>query len=233
MARLHDPGTWPESWRAALRPVIESDEVRALDEWLTARERDGATIYPPAGQRLAAFELTPLDAVKVVILGQDPYHGPGQAHGLAFSVPDGVVPPPSLANIFRELTDDCGVPPHDTGNLTPWARQGVLLLNTALTVEDGQAGSHADRGWETITDAAVRAVAERERSCVFMLWGAHAKTKAQRVSALSRTGDHLILAAPHPSPLSAYRGFFGSRPFSQANAFLEAKGLGGIDWALV
>jgi len=222
----------PESWRGALEPVLATREARRLGGLLRKEENAGTTVLPPAGQRLAALEMTPLDEVRVVILGQDPYHGPGQAHGLAFSVPDGVKPPPSLANIFKELTEDCGVPLPTSGNLTRWARQGVLLLNTALTVEAGQAGSHAGRGWEAITDAAVKAVAMREVPSVFILWGSHARKKAERIPKLRSTGAHLILAAPHPSPLSAYRGFFGSRPFSQTNAFLAAKGRGRIDWSL-
>ena len=168
--------------------------------------------------------------MKVVILGQDPYHGPGQAHGLAFSVPEGVRTPPSLVNIYKELQADLGVqiPPH--GNLESWARQGVLLLNNALTVEAGQAGSHQNRGWEAITDAAVAAVAARAEPSVFILWGSHARKKAMRVPELAGNTRHLILTAPHPSPLSAHSGFFGSRPFSKANAFLEAQGRGAIDW---
>jgi uracil-DNA glycosylase len=180
---------------------------------------------------LRALELTPPESVRVVILGQDPYHGPGQAHGLSFSVPDGVVVPPSLANIFRELGTDLDIAPPAQGNLEKWARQGVLLLNNALTVEQGKAGSHAGRGWEAITDAVVAAVAARAEPSVFILWGSHAQGKAARIAAL-RDGPHLLLKSPHPSPLSAYRGFFGSRPFSRANEFLEARGRGTIDWRL-
>ncbi|HSG35317.1 MAG TPA: uracil-DNA glycosylase [Sphingomonadaceae bacterium] len=220
----------PPSWQAALGPVLAAPEARRLGGWLRSEEANGKTIYPPRGQRLRAFELTPLDKVKVVILGQDPYHGPGQAHGLCFSVPDGVRAPPSLVNIYKELADDLGVaiPPH--GNLEHWARQGVLLLNNALTVEAGQAGSHQGKGWEAITDAAVAAVAASEQPCVFILWGSHARRKAERVAGLQADGRHLILAAAHPSPLSAHSGFFGSKPFSKANAFLEAHGRGAIDW---
>jgi uracil-DNA glycosylase len=168
--------------------------------------------------------------VKVVILGQDPYHGPGQAHGLAFSVPEGVRVPPSLVNIYKELESDLGIKAPANGNLEHWAKQGVLLLNNALTVEAGLAGSHQGRGWEAITDAAVAAVAAREVPSVFILWGSHARKKAMRVPELAGNGRHLVLTAPHPSPLSAYSGFFGSKPFSQANAFLEANGRGTIDW---
>ena len=220
----------PPSWRAALAPALATPEARKLGGWLRAEEAAGKVIYPPRGQRLRALELTPLDQVKVVILGQDPYHGPGQAHGLAFSVPEGVRIPPSLVNIYKELRDDLGVdvPPH--GNLEHWARQGVLLLNNALTVEAGNAGSHQMRGWDAITDAAVAAVAKREEPSVFILWGSHARKKAARVPGLGRDTHHLVLTAPHPSPLSAHSGFFGSKPFSKANAFLEAKGRGAIDW---
>ena len=220
----------PESWRAALEPVLQSAESRRLGGWLRQREEGGATIYPPRGQRLRALELTPLDQVRVVILGQDPYHGPGQAHGLCFSVPDGVQVPPSLVNIYKELESDLGVARRASGNLERWARQGVLLLNTSLTVEAGKAGSHAGKGWEAITDAAVAAVAQRAEPSVFILWGSHARNKAQRVAGLGPGTRHLVLTSPHPSPLSAHAGFFGSKPFSQANAFLEAQGRGAIDW---
>jgi uracil-DNA glycosylase len=222
----------PESWRPVLEPVLAAPEARRLGGWLAGEEAAGKVVYPPRGTRLAALALTPLDAVRCVILGQDPYHGPGQAHGLAFSVQAGVKPPPSLVNIYKELEADLGLPRAQTGDLTPWARQGVLLLNNTLTVEAGQAGSHAGRGWDAITDAAVAAVAASERPTVFILWGSHAKKKASRVPALGRASHHLVLTSAHPSPLSAHNGFFGSRPFSQANAFLEANGRGGIDWAL-
>lgn len=219
----------PESWRAVLEPVLASDAARRLGGFLRAEEQAGKQIYPPRGRRMAALELTPLEAVKVVILGQDPYHGPGQAHGLCFSVPDGIKPPPSLVNVFKELESDLGLPRPASGNLEKWARQGVLLLNNALTVEGGRAGSHRNLGWEAITDAIVAAVAKSALPCVFMLWGSHAREKAMRVGELSE-GTHLVLTAPHPSPLSAYTGFFGCRHFSQANAFLEAQGRGAIDW---
>ena len=222
----------PASWRPVLEPVLASPESRRLGGWLRAEAEAGKTIFPPEGCRLRALELTPLDKVKVVILGQDPYHGPGQAMGLCFSVPHGVRPPPSLRNIFRELADDCGIAAPSTGDLTPWAERGVLLLNNSLTVEAGQAGSHAGRGWDAITDACVAAVAQRAEPSVFLLWGSHAQKKASRIAELNEPTRHCVIRSPHPSPLSAHRGFFGSRPFSRANAFLEECGRGAIDWSL-
>lgn len=219
----------PESWQPALAPVLATRPLRALGGFLNTEEAAGKAIFPPRGSRLRALELTPLDAVKVVILGQDPYHGPGQAHGLSFSVPQGIKPPPSLVNIYKELEADLGLPRPSHGNLENWARQGVLLLNNALTVEAGQAGSHAGKGWEDFTDAAVAAVAQRDVPTVFLLWGSHAQKKAARVPGLAN-GPHLVLKAPHPSPLSAHAGFFGCRHFSQANAFLEQHGRSAIDW---
>ena len=219
----------PESWRPALADVLQSPRLRALGGFLKAEEAAGKIIYPPQGTRLAALELTPRDAVKVVILGQDPYHGPGQAHGLAFSVQKGERVPPSLVNIYKELEADLDIPRAVHGNLENWARQGVLLLNNALTVEAGQAGSHQNRGWEDFTDAVVAEVAHGAAPTVFVLWGSHAQKKAARIAALSDP-SHLVLRSPHPSPLSAHAGFFGSHPFSQANAFLEANGRSPIDW---
>lgn len=221
----------PASWRVALDPVLASDKSRALAQFLRTEQAAGKTIYPPRGTRLNALDLTPLDRVKVVILGQDPYHGPGQAHGLSFSVPDGIRIPPSLANIFKELATDLGLPRPTTGSLSPWARQGVLLLNSALTVEQGLPGSHQGKGWEEITDAVIAAVAAKADPCVFLLWGSHAQKKARTVPGL-RASHHLILTAPHPSPLSAHRGFLGCRHFSQANVFLEAQRRGDVDWQL-
>ena len=221
----------PDSWRPALDPVLASAEARRLGGWLRTEEEAGRTIYPPRGTRLAALDLTPLDAVKVVILGQDPYHGPNQAMGLCFAVPEGERVPPSLANIYKELESDLGLPRPGHGDLKHWARQGVLLLNNSLTVEAGQAGSHAGKGWEAITDACVAAVAARPEPSVFILWGSHAQGKAARIPELAQSDRHLVLRSPHPSPLSAHRGFFGSKPFSRTNAFLEAQGRGAIDWA--
>lgn len=219
----------PDSWREVLAPVLASAEARRLGGFLKAEEAAGKRIYPPRGTRLAALALTPLDRVRVVILGQDPYHGAGQAHGLSFSVEKGVRVPPSLVNIYKELHADLGLPIPDHGNLTHWAEQGVLLLNASLTVEDGQPASHSKLGWEAITDAVVAAVAAKPEPCVFLLWGSHARRKAERVPGLVG-GHHLVLTAPHPSPLSAHSGWFGCRHFSKANAFLEAKGRGALDW---
>lgn len=221
----------PESWQPVLEPVLATAEARQLGGFLVAEEQAGKQIYPPRGCRLKALELTPLDEVKVVILGQDPYHGPGQAMGLCFSVPEGVKIPPSLVNIYKELEADLGVARADHGDLSKWARQGVLLLNNTLTVEAAKAGSHAKRGWDAITDACVAAVAARDEPSVFILWGSHAQAKAKRIAGL-REGQHCVIESPHPSPLSAHRGFFGSKPFSRTNAFLSGHGREAIDWAL-
>ena len=221
----------PESWQPVLEPVLATAEARQLGGFLVAEEQAGKQIYPPRGCRLKALELTPLDEVKVVILGQDPYHGPGQAMGLCFSVPEGVKIPPSLVNIYKELEADLGVARADHGDLSKWARQGVLLLNNTLTVEAAKASSHAKRGWDAITDACVAAVAARDQPSVFILWGSHAQAKAKRIAGL-REGPHCVIESPHPSPLSAHRGFFGSKPFSRTNAFLSDHGREAIDWAL-
>ena len=217
-------------WLQHLAPEFDQPYMVQLRSFLLAEKKAGKRIFPKGDEFFSAFEHTPLDEVKVVILGQDPYHGPGQAHGLCFSVPEGVPAPPSLVNIYKELESDCGIPRKTSGDLSGWAKQGVLLLNNTLTVQAGQAGSHAGRGWDAITDACVAAVAERGEPTVFILWGSHAAKKAGRVSALGRSDNHLVLKSPHPSPLSAHRGFFGSKPFSQANAFLEERGRGTIDW---
>ncbi|MBH5321230.1 uracil-DNA glycosylase [Aurantiacibacter sediminis] len=222
----------PDSWKPVLEPALAAPEARKLGGWLRAEEDAGKRIYPPRGCRLRALELTPLDSVKVVILGQDPYHGSGQAHGLCFSVQDGVKVPPSLVNIFKELESDIGIARPTHGNLESWAQQGVLLLNNTLTVEEARAGSHAGKGWDAITDACVAAVAERDAPCVFILWGSHAQAKAKRIPALGASDRHLLITSPHPSPLSAHRGFLGSKPFSRTNAFLEAQGCEPVDWSL-
>ena len=226
-----DEDAIPASWKAALAPVLATPEARRLGGWLREREASGALVYPPQGTRLAALDHCPLDETRVVILGQDPYHGPGQAHGLAFSVPEGVKVPPSLTNIYKELEADLGLPRPGHGDLTRWAEQGVLLLNNALTVEAGQAGSHQKIGWEAVTDGIIGAIAARQDPTVFMLWGKHAQQKAAHVPGLE-TGPHLVLTAPHPSPLSARTGFFGCGHFSKANAFLKRHGRGTIDWGL-
>lgn len=222
-------GMVPPEWQAALGDVLASKGFAQLQARVAADEAEGRVVYPPNAQRYRALELTPPDAVRVVILGQDPYHGAGQAHGLAFSVPEGVKVPPSLVNIHKELERDCGLPRPTHGNLEHWARQGVLLLNNALTVEEGKAGAHQKYGWEPFTDAVIAAVAARKAPSVFLLWGSHAQKKALRVVGLEAS-QHLVLSAPHPSPLSAHRGFLGCGHFSRANAFLEEQGRGAIDW---
>lgn len=219
MIRIHP------SWREALASEFSAPYFSALTEFVRAEYAAG-TCYPPAGEIFAAFDRCPFPEVKVVLLGQDPYHGAGQAEGLCFSVRDGVPTPPSLQNIFKELHDDLGVPVPTSGSLRRWADQGVLLLNATLTVRAGAAGSHQGRGWENFTDAAIRALSSQREHLVFLLWGAYAGRKA----ALIDRSRHCILTAPHPSPLSAYRGFFGSHPFSQANAYLATHGLQPISW---
>jgi len=215
------------SWMEALADARAAPAMIALERALAADEAAGARIFPPAADRFRAFALTPLPDVRVVILGQDPYHGAGQAHGLSFSVRPGVAVPRSLANIFAEMESDLGVPRARHGFLDHWARQGVLLLNAVLSVPMGEANAHRGRGWEAFTDAAIRAVDAQAQPVVFILWGAQAQAKAALVHA-----PHLVIASPHPSPLSARRGFFGSRPFSRANAFLVKHGRAPIDWAL-
>jgi uracil-DNA glycosylase len=199
-----------------------------LKRFLIAEKERGKRIFPKGSEWFRALDLTPLDEVRVVILGQDPYHGPGQAHGLCFSVPAGVQPPPSLVNIYKELESDLGIRPARHGFLEHWAKQGVLLLNSVLTVEMSRAASHREKGWERFTDAITAEVNARETPVVFMLWGSYAQKKAAHVD----SARHLVLKAPHPSPLSAHSGFFGCKHFSKANAFLEARGLEPIDWAL-
>lgn len=214
-------------WAEYLQAEFSAPYYEQLQRRLLAA-RQCTTVYPPQGQELAAFALTPPEAVRVVILGQDPYHGEGQAMGLSFSVPKGTAYPPSLRNIFKELSADLGLTPKH-GDLSAWARQGVLLLNTVLTVESGKADSHAAWGWQRLTDAALRTTNELPQPIAFVLWGAQAQSKAALVRS---DAPRLILTAPHPSPLSAYRGFFGSRPFSQVNAFLRANGEKEIDWSI-
>ena len=220
--RLH------ESWKAPLLPEFNDPYMAALKGFLASEKASGKIIYPKASEWFRALDLTPLDRVRVVILGQDPYHGPGQAHGLCFSVPPGVRPTPSLINIFKELESDLGLPRPHHGFLESWASQGVLLLNSVLTVEAAQAASHAKKGWERFTDAVIRLINDRPEPVVFMLWGTYAQKKAAFVD----PSCHLILRAAHPSPLSAHNGFLGCKHFSAANAFLQSKGLAPIDWSL-
>ena len=215
------------AWQALLQEEFEKPYWRTLAERVDAAYA-ASTVYPPREALFAAFRMTPPEAVRVVILGQDPYHEPEQANGLAFSVKPGVKLPPSLRNILTELQADCGVTPPESGDLTAWARQGVFLLNSSLSVEAGKAASHQAFGWQMFTDAAVRAVAALP--VAFVLWGGHAQKKA--ALAADSPYPRLVLQAPHPSPLSAYRGFFGSRPFSKINAFLESAGSRAIDWRL-
>lgn len=214
-------------WNPVLRGELEAPYWSDLQEFLRA-ERRQHTVYPPDAEVFAALHLTSYSATKVLILGQDPYHGPGQAHGLCFSVRRGVAIPPSLRNIHAEMRTDLGLEPPRHGNLDAWAGQGVLLLNTTLTVRAGQAGSHHGRGWETFTDQVIRAVSAKQERVVFVLWGANARRKRPLID-LSR---HTVVESAHPSPLSAHNGFFGSRPFSRANAALEEAGREPVDWRI-
>lgn len=221
-------GSLHPSWQAVLGQEFDLPYMQQLRMFLQQQKALGKVIFPPMPLIFNAFNHTPFEQVRVVILGQDPYHGPNQAHGLSFSVPDGVPPPPSLQNIFKELQSDLGLPLANHGNLTPWANQGVLLLNATLTVEQAQAGSHQQQGWEQFTDAAIAALNQQRQGLVFVLWGSY----AQKKGAFIDTRRHLVLKSAHPSPLSSYRGFFGSRPFSKINAYLQAQGQRPIDWRL-
>lgn len=214
-----------ESWKTRLQPEFEKDYFRQLTDFVK-NEYAQHTIYPPGKLIFNAFELCPFDKVKVVMIGQDPYHGPGQAHGLCFSVNDGVAFPPSLVNIFKEIKSDTGAERPATGNLTRWAQQGVLLLNATLTVRAHQAGSHQRKGWETFTDAAIRILAEQKEHLVFILWGAY----AQKKGAFIDRSKHLVLTSAHPSPLSAHNGFFGNKHFSRTNEYLKEHQLEEIVW---
>jgi len=216
------------SWKEALADELGKEYMRTLSLFLRGQKADGKLIYPPGAQIFNALDSTPLDQVKVVILGQDPYHGPGQAHGLAFSVPPDVRPPPSLQNIFKELERDLGLLRPAHGCLSYWAEQGVLLLNAVLTVEASNAGSHAKRGWETFTTRIIELVAQRHRHVVFMLWGSYAHKKAEQLD----LSGHCVLKSAHPSPLSAHRGFLGNGHFSAANNYLQSHGREPIDWSL-
>ena len=214
-----------EGWRKALADQWEAPYFGELARFVHDEYRNG-TVYPPASQVFAAFDACPFEDVRVVILGQDPYHGPGQANGLCFSVNPGVRMPPSLVNIFREVSDDTGAPFPADGNLDRWARQGVLLLNATLTVREHLAGSHQRRGWETFTDAAIKALSDRREHIIFLLWGSYAISKRGLVDETR----HLVLTSPHPSPLSAHRGFFGNHHFSRANRYLSLHGLQPVKW---
>ena len=214
-------------WQERLEPILSSPDFAALAERVN-RAYETAEIYPPRENLFDAFRLTPPDRVRAVILGQDPYHEPGQANGLAFSVRPGVRLPPSLVNIYKERQSDLGIPPSPDGDLTFWAKQGVFLLNAVLTVERGNANSHRDYGWQAFTDAVVKSLSTLPQPVVFVLWGAQAQKKA--AIAQSSPYPRLVLQSPHPSPLSAYRGFFGSRPFSRINRFLTEHGEPPIDW---
>lgn len=214
-----------EGWKRALAPEFEKDYFVRLTDFVR-QEYQQTMVYPPGRLIFNAFNLCPFDKVKVVIIGQDPYHGPGQAHGLCFSVNDEVAFPPSLQNIFKEIHDDLGMPIPASGNLTRWAEQGVLLLNATLTVRAHQAGSHQRRGWEEFTDAAIRVLAEQKEHLVFILWGSY----AQKKGAFIDRNKHLVLTSVHPSPLSAYNGFFGNKHFSRTNEYLVAHGETPINW---
>jgi uracil-DNA glycosylase len=221
MIKLH------ESWLAPLQTEFDAPYMAALKLFLTTEKAAGKIIFPKANQWFAALNTTPLPAVRVVILGQDPYHGEGQAHGLSFSVEQGVRLPPSLQNIYKELKADLGISPSPSGNLQRWAEQGVLLLNSVLTVESGKAASHQGKGWEMFTDAVVRLLNHQQRPIIFILWGNYAQKKAGFVD----RKRHMIISSAHPSPLSAHNGFFGSKPFSKTNSFLCSHNLGEIDWS--
>ena len=216
------------SWLAHMQKEFDAPYMLALKAFLQEERAAGKVIYPKTSNWFAALDATPLELVRVVILGQDPYHGEGQAHGLCFSVADSVKPPPSLVNIYKELQTDLAIAPVRHGNLASWAHQGVLLLNSVLTVEARKAGSHQGKGWEKFTDAIVHLVNEQTQNTVFILWGAYAQKKAQFVD----RNRHLVLTSAHPSPLSAYNGFFGSKPFSKANDYLIAQNKRAIDWQL-
>ncbi len=220
-------GMIDNDWLPALSEEFKKPYYRSLFQFVKT-EYNTTMIFPPADDIFNAFHLTPLSQVKVVIIGQDPYHEPGQAHGLCFSVKPGVDIPPSLENIYKELQDDLGCYIPNNGYLVKWAEQGVLMLNTVLTVRAHRANSHHGQGWEQFTDAAIRALNEQDRPIVFILWGKPAQAKKEMLN----NPNHLILTAPHPSPLSAYRGFFGSKPFSKTNAFLQAHGVAPIDWQI-
>ena len=216
------------SWLLVMGDEFEKTYMEDLRQFLLTEKQQGITIYPPGSQIFYALDRTPFDKVKVVILGQDPYHGPGQAHGLCFSVQPGVAPPPSLINIYKEMETDLGLSPAGHGFLSSWADQGVLLLNSVLTVQAHNAASHQGRGWEQFTDRVIRELEEKRENLVFILWGGYARKKGSFI----RRDRHLVIESPHPSPLSAYRGFLGSRPFSRTNEYLRQTGQSPINWEL-
>ena len=228
LAHSDDKVKLDPSWKKALQEEFTKPYMNELRKFLAEQIKMKKPIFPKGTEYFTALNKTPLDKVKVVILGQDPYHGPGQAHGLSFSVPKGVPQPPSLKNIFKELKTDVNVTPPKHGNLISWAEQGVLLLNSVLTVESGLAASHKGRGWETFTDRIIAVLNEQPRPIVFILWGAYAQAKGQFID----RKKHFVIESPHPSPLSATRGFFGSKPFSKANQFLASKKLTPIQWEI-
>ena len=217
-----------QSWGKRLKRDLEADYIASLRVFLDGEMNQGKKIFPDPRTWFAVLDAVPFEDVRVVILGQDPYHGEGQAHGFSFSVPDGVKPPPSLVNIYKELQNDLGISPAKTGNLTPWVKQGVLLLNSVLTVESGLAGRHQGKGWELFTDRIIHTLAEERDGLVFILWGAY----AQKKGAFINRKRHLVITSAHPSPLSAYRGFFGSKPFSKVNDWITRRGEKPIDWTL-
>jgi uracil-DNA glycosylase len=216
-----------QSWKSRLENEFTLPYMQQLRAFLQQRKQQSAVIYPPGSMIFNALDSTPFESVKVVILGQDPYHGPGQAHGLCFSVRHGVQTPPSLQNIYKEIQEDLGIPIPSVGNLEAWAKQGVLLLNSVLTVERGKAGAHQGKGWEKFTDRIVQLLSDERDGVVFMLWGSYAIRKGASID----RKRHLVLTAPHPSPLSAYRGFFGCKHFSSANKYLAERGVAPVRWA--
>ena len=215
------------SWKEVLMNEFEKDYFKKLTDFVQ-NEYNTKTIYPPQSEIFSAFDFTPFENVKVVILGQDPYHGEGQANGLSFSVADGIKLPPSLRNIYKELKDDVGIEISTSGNLESWAKQGVLLLNATLTVEATKAGSHQKKGWETFTDAVIQKLSDQKENLVFILWGAYAQKKGAKID----RNKHFVIGSAHPSPLGAYRGFWGSKPFSTTNQFLKSKNITEIDWQI-
>ncbi len=217
-----------QSWMTAVGQELEKPYMQHLRAFLRAQKDQKKVIYPKTADVFQAFALTPFDEVKVVVLGQDPYHGAGQAHGLCFSVQPGVKSPPSLVNIYKELKNDLGIPMAHNGCLIPWAQQGVLLLNSVLTVEKGQAGSHQGKGWELFTDKVIEVLNTQKKGLVFLLWGAYAQRKGQLID----TEKHCVLQTTHPSPFSAHQGFLGSKPFSKTNAYLQAQGKPLINWRI-